>query len=394
MAVNCVSMSKCSGFNSMRLLVSIFILLLGVNLVVIQNSSAQPTTNLEGYGIKIFRVESGLYPFVHVYARTFNQDMQPLINLNELNIGVMVKGRAYDIRKVQYVVQSIRNRDESIRTVVVMDTSKTMQGKPFENAQKAFSRFMDNKRPQDQVGIIAVTEKSDNGFKIISNFERDKTTLGNRLADMEADSMTTSLYDGIGAAMQMCVSAPEGGIVSDQADYTASCSIVVFSDGKDEGSALTRSDLMNRITRLNVPIPIYSLAYSRVNKKHLKNLQALSHNSFGKYFGVNESIDQMTRSVENINNIIQNDYVVTFRSYLPVDGEEHSFKIGIEYPSKSGRYRYQGGKFEAIETIRTPKKINDILKTLSDRLRLLPDNNPYYDQLSPAPVRTEKKAES
>ena len=59
----------------------------------------------QGYGLKIFRVESGLYPFVHVYMRTFDQEMNPLVNLNVLNIGVMVEGRAYDPRKKQYVIQ-------------------------------------------------------------------------------------------------------------------------------------------------------------------------------------------------------------------------------------------------------------------------------------------------
>ena len=42
------------------------------------------TVGPQGYGLKIFRVESGLYPFVHVYMRTFDQEMNPLVNLNEI----------------------------------------------------------------------------------------------------------------------------------------------------------------------------------------------------------------------------------------------------------------------------------------------------------------------
>lgn len=73
----------------------------------------------QGYGLKIFRVESALYPFVHVYLRTFDQDMQPLVNLNVLNIGVMVEGRAYDPKKRQYLIQPILNREEATRSVLV-----------------------------------------------------------------------------------------------------------------------------------------------------------------------------------------------------------------------------------------------------------------------------------
>lgn len=86
----------------------------------------------QGYGLKIFRVESGLYPFVHVYMRTFDQDMNPLVNLNVLNIGVMVEGRAYDPRKKQYMIQPIRSREEATRTILVLDTNKGLKGAPFE----------------------------------------------------------------------------------------------------------------------------------------------------------------------------------------------------------------------------------------------------------------------
>ena len=48
------------------------------------------------YGLKIYKVNSGLYPYVQVYFRTFDKDQQPLVNLNAMNVGLMVKGKAYD----------------------------------------------------------------------------------------------------------------------------------------------------------------------------------------------------------------------------------------------------------------------------------------------------------
>ena len=35
-----------------------------------------------GYGIKIYKAESVLYPFVQVYFRTFDENQMPLVNLN------------------------------------------------------------------------------------------------------------------------------------------------------------------------------------------------------------------------------------------------------------------------------------------------------------------------
>src|SRR4029077_13435359 len=77
----------------------VFVVALGLGLLAPGSARAQA-----GYGLKIFRVESGLYPFVQIYFRTFDKDMEPLVNLNELNIGIMVKGRAYDPAKRQYAL--------------------------------------------------------------------------------------------------------------------------------------------------------------------------------------------------------------------------------------------------------------------------------------------------
>jgi hypothetical protein len=333
------------------------------------------STSIEGFGLKIFRVESALYPFVQVYFRTFDQNMRPLINLTDMNLGVMVKGRAYDPTKRQYFVQSIQNREEAIRTIIVLDCSKTMAGPPFEEALKAVARYIDTKRPQDQIAILAIRD-TDTGYEIISNFERDSKALGLRLSDVRCDGNNTRLYDSIAAAMQMCGMASQGGVKSTDVEYIASSSIVVFSDGKDEGSALSREELNARITGLKIPIPIYALAYSKISPQHFKNLEALSKNSFGVYFQLGKSVERMQRCVEDIQNILQNDYIVTFRSYLPVDGEGHALKIGLEYPARSGKMTYQSAVFEAIE----PPAVEPIMnaqKKFAQILKTLPDNNPY-----------------
>ena len=110
----------------------------------------------QGYGLKIFRVESGLYPFVHVYMRTFDQEMNPLVNLNVLNIGLMVEGRAYDPRKKQYQIQPLRSREEATRTILVLDTNKALKGADFEALVRAAARFIDAKRPQDQIALLGL----------------------------------------------------------------------------------------------------------------------------------------------------------------------------------------------------------------------------------------------
>ncbi len=329
-----------------------FTMILGQNAL----AGFESAPNLQGYGQKIFRIESGLYPFVQIYLRTFNQTMDPLINLNIANIGLMVKGQVYNPHVRQYNIQSIQDRQEAIRSIIVLDASASMAGEPFEAALRAANRFIDAKRVQDQVAVIALDDNKE-GFTLVSNFERDPGTLGRRIADITPSGKKTRLYDGIAAAIQLAAGTDAGGTTS-SLDYVASTSIVVMSDGHDENSAITRQDLMTRITQLAIPIPIYSLAYSKQEQDYLKNLQALSKNSFGRYYHIGEAYKAMTRTVEEIQNILQSDYVITFRAYLPVDGEKHIVKIGIEYPSGSGKLKFESGEFEAISPPNFPQIMN------------------------------------
>jgi Mg-chelatase subunit ChlD len=335
-----------------------------------------------GYGVKIYRVDYSLYPFVQVYLRTFDDNMQPLVNLNEMNIGLMVQGRPYDPMKRQYGIQSIRQRQEATRTVLVIDASKSMRGPPFDASLRAAVRFIESKRPQDEVAVLAIRDTKD-GYDLVSNFERDDKALVRRIADIKADGQHTRLYDALGAAMQMCAMSAQGSVT--RGSYIVSCSIVVFSDGRDEGSSVSRADLMTRISGLSIPIPIYSLAYTRTSPAYFKNLEALSKNSFGVYYDVGETTDRMQRIVEQIQNILQSDYVIVFRSYVPVDGARHNLKIGVEYPSGSGKYVYDDTSFEAIQPPPVPELVKRI-QLLSQKIPALPDGNPYYDQPKTAPA--------
>jgi hypothetical protein len=323
-------------------------------------------------------VNSGLYPYVQVYFRTFDKDQQPLVNLNAMNVGLMVKGKAYDPAKRQYQINSLRQRQEATRTVLVLDASKSMAGAPFDAALTASARYIDSKRPQDEVAILSIRDTK-TGYDVVSEFERDSGALGRRLADVKPDGNKTRLYDTIGAAMQMCGMAAQGSVTPSAENYIVSCAIVVFSDGFDEGSALSREELNGRITDLNIPIPIYSLAYTK-QSKYFKNLESLSKNSFGIYYLIGETVDKMQQTVEQIQNIIQSDYVLTFRSVVPVDGEEHAIKVGVEYPSGSGKFTYENAKMEAIEPPPVPAIMQE-MKRLDSLFPLLPAGaNPYFDR--------------
>jgi hypothetical protein len=342
----------------------------------------------QSFAFKTYSTNYAFYPFVSVYMRTFDANHEPLTNLNASNLALMVKGRAYDKSKVDqfgnlrtYSIETLQNRGEAFRTIFVWDCSKTMEGQPFLDARDAIIKFINAKRAGDEVAILAIRDTKE-GYDLISNFEKNSTMLLQRIADVKCDGQKTRLYDAIRHATEMCFAASQGDINATGAEYIVLSSIVVLSDGKDEGSAIDRGELISQINMMKIPIPIMSLAYSKVDTAFFKNLEALSKATFGRYWTVQET-QEFARTVEKIHQINRQDYVVTFRVYdIPVDGEKHSFKIGLTYPSNTGKMLMNEGTFEAIDS--SPLKLTprgrQILEKLDARYPVVSEG-PYMQSL-------------
>lgn len=359
--------------------------------------AAQAPLGNEQYAFKIYAVNAGFYPIVQVYLRTWDQNRDPLVNVNYANIGLMVKGRNYDpaifdpvSRLTQYSIETLQNRQEGFRTVFALDCSLSMAGKPFADAQNALMKYVEVKRPSDQIAVIAIRD-TDQGYDLASGFEKDPTLLYQRISDIKCDGQKTRLYDAVAGAMELCATASQGGTSNSGSEHAVLNTIVVLSDGNDEGSAIARDELMNRIGQLPIPIPIFSLAYSNRDKAAFGNLEALSKGSFGRYW-THEDSQSFAATVQAIHQINRADYVLTFRAYQEVDGAKHPLKVGISYPSNTGRFVYDDGEFEAIDS---PAKYVQEARVLYEQLQAsfpnLPNACPYVGcapgaPAAPAPV--------
>jgi len=319
-------------------------------------AGAQGPMGNEGYTFGIYYVNYGFYPVVQVYLRTFDENREPLQNVNYANIGIQVAGKNYDPglvdlqnRRFQYGVESLENRKESFRTVFVWDCSGSMAGQPFEDTRSAIAKYIQAKRPGDQVAILAIRDTNE-GYQKVSSFEKDPTLLYQRMDDVKPDGQKTRLYDSIAAALEMCTLASQGSVNNLDGEFAVLNTIIVLSDGKDEGSAISKDALVNRIGTLNPPVPIYSLAYSsKKETEYFTNLEAVSKAALSRYWTAAET-QEFATVLQKIHYINRKDYVVTFRANVPEDGGEHNFAVGIAWPSGSGRFVFREGKFKAVES--------------------------------------------
>jgi len=321
------------------------------------------------YGLKIYHVNSIFYPFVMVYFRTMDMKKDPLINLTPFNVGLMVEGKAYDNYKKQFILETLQGRTEGIRTTIVLDCSSSMWGNSFQEAIRSVNSYINMKSPSDEIAIIAITEN----VEIISPFIKDKDKLSLLLRDLKPIGSKSRLYDGIARAMQLSYSAP-GTTIGGSTEFSVLSNIIVISDGNDNGSLMSADNLVNKINSMNVPVPIYTLAYSTQSGVAYNNkLQLLSESSYGRFWTIN-STSMITRIMDEIQSINRHDYVLTFRAYLPVDGRKHNLKVVLNY---EGRANFDSADVETMEVPLFTDQMRRARMSLERRIPALPDSNPY-----------------
>lgn len=325
--------------------------------------------NVGTYGLKIYNVNSAFYPFVMVYFRTMDIKKNPLVNLTPFNMGLMVEGKAYDHYKKQFYIETLKDRTEGIRTTFIIDCSASMWGQSFSNAITALNSYIKLKAPSDEIAVIAIT----NDIEIISPFTKDKQKLELLVRDLKPTGSSTRLYDAIARAIQMSYTAPAS-ISTDGTEYTVLHNIVALTDGIDTGSLVSHETVLNKLLASPRPIPIYALGYSSdARALNLSKLMLLTEASYGRFWTINDG-SMLTRIMDEIISINRHDYVLTFRSYLPVDGKKHNLKVMVNY---EGRVHFDSQDFETMEVPLFSDQMRRAKMSLDRRIPLLGDNNPY-----------------
>jgi hypothetical protein len=319
---------------------------------------------------KIYAVNYALYPYVMCYFRTMDGNKEPLINLTNSNVGLMVQGQLYDPMKKQYEVQTLKDRREGFRTVLVLDCSASMAGQPFADLLTAARSFIRLKSPSDEIGIIALTDSVEH----VCAFTKDVQRLDTYLNDLRPIGKRTPLYDGIGTAIQACFTGRNLSFSQANLDFTVLSNIVVITDGIDVGSAMSKEGLDRKIDDMKIPIPIYSIIYNGKSKHNFQDLAYLSTISFGRYWEI-DSMSYLSQICSKILDINRNDYVVTFRGYLPVDGNNHNLKIAIRY---AGFFMDDTAQFQSINLPLATDELRRLRMKLENSIPKLPDGNPYY----------------
>lgn len=210
-----------------------------------------------------------------------------------------------------------RDTELGVAVIVAIDASRSMEGPPMNAIRQGLEQMVSRKREKDRVSVV--TFASDIRWETQWNVSasalqtafRNITTRGNQ----------TRLYDAVSAAIdEFAAQARE------DKDFPVRRSILILSDGHDEGSQMTLNVLSDKLAKSNVRVDAVGLSRSPL---WLRNLRTLSNVGFGG-FQVAQTPNALTDLLGRGIDLLLEEKVLRFDSSdIAKDGAAH--KLGAEH---------------------------------------------------------------
>jgi VWFA-related protein len=205
--------------------------------------------------------------------------------------------------------------DESPVSVgIVLDASNSMRNK-IDHARKAISSFLRMSLPGDEFFLITVQDHPE----LAHAFTADDEAIASEMAGIQPRGWT-ALYDGMYLGINHLKRAARGRRV-----------LLVLSDGGDNNSRFTESDMKNLIRESDVRIFTISIL------ERSPSVEKLADQSGGRAFRVHKLEDLAPQAVA-LSALVHGEYVLEFTpSAQNRDGKYHTIKVELAQSANGAR---------------------------------------------------------
>lgn len=239
-------------------------------------------------------------------SRGYLIDLPRGTRLHRKNVQVRENGRL--VRR--FTIVPLQGAPRTFATILVLDASKSMHGRPFEAALDAARTFVIRKSASEEIGVLTFNGAS----QVLSAPTPDGRAVRRALARPPKLKGATHIYDAVGRALT----------VLDQRDVSAGA-IVVLSDGGDTGSVAKVDDVIQRARAAHVRIFTVGLNSRTFDPQPL---EAMAEQTGGVFHRARSASDLQV-IYAGLGTRLANQYVLEYRSRVqPKTSVEVTVRIG------------------------------------------------------------------
>jgi Ca-activated chloride channel family protein len=257
---------------------------------------------------------------VPVFVTVTDRDKRLVPDLAEEDFEILDNGKPQKLTQFD-------NSALPISVVVMLDTSGSMT-LALEQVKRAAEQFLLRLLPDDRGMVGAFNDKIE--FLPEEGFVGNRDRLISQLKELDF-GYPTRLYDAIYQSLAM-VRPREGRKV-----------VLVFTDGEDTASKISRGDTLDRAREEDVMIysigieNIYFDGQKRVMSRPDRGLKGLSEETGGGYFLLKKT-DELGETFTRVAQELHSQYLLGF-SPETLDGKVHKIDVKLKRPGMNARAR-------------------------------------------------------
>jgi Ca-activated chloride channel family protein len=203
--------------------------------------------------------------------------------------------------KIEQEIQQFSSEDAPLSVGVVFDTSGSM-GSKLQKSRQAVAQFLKTANPQDEFFLIQFNDRPE----LVTSFTPETEEIQNRLTFVQSKGRT-ALLDGVYMAMNQMKKA-----------HNPRKAILIISDGGDNSSRYTESEVRNAVREADVQIyaiGIFEPMGSRGRTPEELNgpglLSEISEQTGGRHFAV-DNLAELPDVAAKIGIELRNQYVLGY----------------------------------------------------------------------------------
>jgi len=221
-------------------------------------------------------------------------------------------------------IERLSAAGEGTSAVLVLDTSRTMSGEPFEQARGAALAFLERTGEFDHVALVAF----DDDVGVLSDFgaPRNEARLALEQLEVQPKTLSKMVWDGANRAVEVLRTRPPA--------LPRRGFVILFSDGRDSSSVHGLEEVIELAS--GGPgegrIPVFTIGYSRFGGTGLEDLDRLAHGTGAASFQASAP-DELGRFYDEIWKRMTGSFVVTYPGDM--DGTRHTVQVTVGSRSES-----------------------------------------------------------
>ena len=280
--------------------------------------------------VTIDEVDASAFPTVRVRVSVRNSNGVPIPELTGEHFEIVEDMEAIFEPSA---VSTENNPHAQVSLAIVIDMYRTLQGRPIEAAQQATSdlliELLDKEDDADRAAFIGVhRDVSTDPGEINDEYEVAFTNDRNKLLNVinflheriETGGPGTPLYDAVVKAIRLAAATEPVGRRA----------VIAMTDGEDRGSVSNDNDAIQNALNERTPVFTIGLSNSRLNEQFLKRLA----DQTGGIYQRAETPDDFSSLFANVLAMLRTQYLLTYDSGLPQDGQVHGLLVRVTTPTQ------------------------------------------------------------